>query len=44
MSKICKYHFNHYHYKSILERLKLKGMIEDTKRIGTMTMKVYECK
>lgn len=44
MSKICKYHFNHYHYKSILDRLKLKGVVEDTKRIGTITMKVYECK
>ena len=43
MSKICKYHFNHYHYKSILERLKLKGIEETTKRILTGPTKVYEC-
>lgn len=44
MSRICKYHFNHNHYKSILDRLKLKGIEETTKRILTGPTKVYECK
>lgn len=44
MSRICKYHFSHHHYKSILERLKLKGIEETTKRILTGPTKVYECK
>ena len=44
MSKICKYHFNHHHYKLILDRLKLKGIEETTKRIITGPTKVYECK
>lgn len=42
MSKICKYHFNHYHNKAVLDRLKLKGVVENTQRIGIITMKVYE--
>ncbi len=44
MNRICKYHFNHYHYKSILERLKIKGVVEDTQRILSAPMKVYVCK
>ena len=44
MSRICKYHFNHNHYKSILDRLKLKGIEETTKRILTGPTKVYGCK
>ena len=44
MSKICKYHFHYYNYKSVLNRLKLKGVEEDTRRITGISMKVYECK
>lgn len=44
MSKICKYHFNHHHYKSILERLKLKGIEKTTMRVLSGPMKVYESK
>ena len=29
MSKICKYHFQYYNYKSALKRLKLKGVEEN---------------
>ncbi len=44
MSKICKYHFQYHNYKSVLNRLKLKGVEEDTRRITGISMKVYECK
>ena len=44
MSKICKYHFPHKTYRQNLERLKLKGVVSDNRRIGSVTMKVYECK
>ena len=44
MSKICKYHFQYYNYKSALKRLKLKGVEETTSRITGISMKVYECK
>ncbi len=44
MSKICKYHFPYKNYRQNLERLKLKGVESDTKRIGSVTMKVYYCK
>jgi hypothetical protein len=44
MSKICKYHFNHHHYKAVLKRLKLKGLDEKNKRIDGVLMKVYYCK
>ena len=44
MSRICKYHFNHYHYMSVLKRLKLKGLDEKNKRVGGTQMKVYYCK
>ena len=44
MSKICKYHFHYHNYKSVLNRLKLKGVESDNKRIGGILMKVYECK
>ena len=44
MSRICKYHFQYHNYKSILNRLELKGVKSNTKRIpGDGTMKVYEC-
>ena len=44
MSKICKYHFHYHNYKSVLNRLKLKGIEEKTMRKTAITMKVYECK
>jgi len=44
MSKICKYHFHYHNYKSVLNRLKLKGIDEKTMRITGISMKVYECK
>ena len=44
MSKICKYHFQYFNYKSALKRLKLKGVEETTSRITGVSMKVYECK
>jgi len=44
MSKICKYHFQYYNYKSALKRLKLKGVEETQSRITGISMKVYECK
>ena len=44
MSKICKYHFHYHNYKSVLRRLELKGVEENTRRIGGISMKLYECK
>ncbi len=44
MSKICKYHFHYHNYKSVLNRLKLKGIEEKTMRMNNVPMKVYECK
>ena len=44
MSRICKYHFQYFNYKSALKRLKLKGLQETTSRITGISMKVYECK
>ena len=44
MSKICKYHFHYNNYKSVLRRLELKRVEENTRRIGGISMKVYECK
>ena len=42
MSRICKYHFTYKNYKQNLERLKLKGLKNFSKRVGTTIMKVYE--
>jgi len=44
MSKICKYHFHYQNYKSVLNRLRLKGVEENTRRVTGVSMKVYECK
>ena len=44
MSKICKYHFTYKNYRQNLQRLKLKGVDYDNKRIGGVLMKVYGCK
>jgi hypothetical protein len=43
MSKICKYHFTYKNYRQNLQRLKLKGVESDIKRIGGILMKVYKC-
>jgi hypothetical protein len=44
MSKICKYHFQYFNYKSALKRLKLKGVEETTSRVPGILMKVYGSK
>jgi len=44
MSRICKYHFTYKNYRQNLQRLKLKGVDSDNKRVGSKSMKVYECK
>jgi hypothetical protein len=44
MSKICKYHFHYHNYKSVLNRLRLKGVEENTRRVTGVSMKVYESK
>ncbi len=44
MNKICKYHFPGRAYKSILDRLNIKGVEQDTIRIGIGTMKAYKKK